>query len=718
MTFRIARIVASGFRGITDEIDVDLDADAVIIVGNNGRGKTSILDAMLWVLSGRVARLHVEDEFLKSLYASDGQIRVSLTLRESSTNKLMKVSRVFDGSPSSLTLETEDLGVLKGLAAQSKMVESLWPSALEATDPSDALSTALTRANYLQQDLLCQFIASDTSDQRFQVLAELLGVGRIRDLQTSLERAQRAYASSTTNLKNEAVLLDSQVSKLRNQLSEITEPVNADALFESWQTWWSGFHNVGGTVESPEGPGGASANVQIDVATRELTVIKDQLDRSRSQAIDLNTRVGESSTELLGDAKLITKDSLENELLELRERTRHMQSRLESERLLADERRNFAILEAEDQAELRTLAQLALRHLGDLCPVCNQTFDIESTQLRLNDFVSREQTGRVLPDPYVDLSLIIRELEVATDRMVHVESELSIRDARIAERNRIEEQLKTLTQSVAERLGVITDVPSAPILLDLLQDRIGVIDSLAIEAESLVLGITRLAVSSRRAGLEREYSDMKRNLDLRQADLQHRQNTRNMSGQIIEALREATENHVNSRLTQMAPLLQKVYSSIDPHPSLKDVRFIASRDQGKGRLEARLSDPEVSNVVSDSPPVVLSSSQANALAVSIFLTLNLGTSNAPLGTLILDDPLQSMDKVHLLSLVDVLRRTSSRRQLIVATHDEVFGQLLARKLRPVTSGHRTVVIRISNWDRTGIQIEREVIEPDLKRMAS
>lgn len=73
----------------------------------------------------------------------------------------------------------------------------------------------------------------------------------------------------------------------------------------------------------------------------------------------------------------------------------------------------------------------------------------------------------------------------------------------------------------------------------------------------------------------------------------------------------------------------------------------------------------------------------------------------------LDDPLQSLDDVNLLGLVDTLRRTKALRQLIVSTHDRRFTNLLQRKLRPVGDDGRTSVFEFSDWSESG-----PVVEPD------
>jgi hypothetical protein len=102
----------------------------------------------------------------------------------------------------------------------------------------------------------------------------------------------------------------------------------------------------------------------------------------------------------------------------------------------------------------------------------------------------------------------------------------------------------------------------------------------------------------------------------------------------------------------------------------------------------------------------------NALAVCTFLSLNLGVSRPPLDTAILDDPLQSLDDINLLGLIDLLRRTKDQRQLFVSTHDARFGQLLARKLRPGSSKKRTVVIELEGWSRTGPTITARDVHCD------
>jgi DNA repair exonuclease SbcCD ATPase subunit len=110
----------------------------------------------------------------------------------------------------------------------------------------------------------------------------------------------------------------------------------------------------------------------------------------------------------------------------------------------------------------------------------------------------------------------------------------------------------------------------------------------------------------------------------------------------------------------------------------------------------------------------------NALAVSVFLALNIGIPRPPLPIAMLDDPLQSLDDINLLGLIDLFRRTKNNRQFFVSTHDSRFGALLSRKLRPANQEGRTIVIELDGWARTGpnVMIRDVKCDPVALRLVS
>jgi ABC-type cobalamin/Fe3+-siderophores transport system ATPase subunit len=121
---------------------------------------------------------------------------------------------------------------------------------------------------------------------------------------------------------------------------------------------------------------------------------------------------------------------------------------------------------------------------------------------------------------------------------------------------------------------------------------------------------------------------------------------------------------------------------------------------------------ELTGYVTDSPYAFLSSSQVNAVAVCIFLAFNLGIATLPLKAAMLDDPFQSLDDIHLLGLVDLLRRFGAERQLLISTHESRFASLLQRKLRPLSEGRRAVVLALEGWSRNGPHIRLTEVPAD------
>ena len=103
---RLQSIELSGFRGFAHRQEFDLDADAVVVIGANGHGKTSLFDGILWALSGRIPRLKNDDSSLVSMYAETGQARVALRCKGGPNGDLFVITRSFNGKERRITFET------------------------------------------------------------------------------------------------------------------------------------------------------------------------------------------------------------------------------------------------------------------------------------------------------------------------------------------------------------------------------------------------------------------------------------------------------------------------------------------------------------------------------------------------------------------------------------------------------------------------------------
>ncbi|MGE8000252.1 hypothetical protein ACQKOF_16505 [Lysinibacillus sp. NPDC093190] len=142
-------------------------------------------------------------------------------------------------------------------------------------------------------------------------------------------------------------------------------------------------------------------------------------------------------------------------------------------------------------------------------------------------------------------------------------------------------------------------------------------------------------------------------------------------GQQKRVVKERLEKH---------PIISWVYETINPHPFHKKLH-ITNTERGTNFIgETQLGDKI--DLYLDQ---MFSAAQLNILALSIFLGLGLTQKYSKLQQLFLDDPIQSMDDVNILALIDVIRAIMDSRykdkHIVISTHNEDFAQLVAIKMR-------------------------------------
>lgn len=129
-------------------------------------------------------------------------------------------------------------------------------------------------------------------------------------------------------------------------------------------------------------------------------------------------------------------------------------------------------------------------------------------------------------------------------------------------------------------------------------------------------------------------------------------------------------------------LINSIYRKIDPHPGFKKVEFKADFDSDKPGLNIVVSDGTGALI---SPILYFSAAQTNILSLSVFLASALHAKDNegnPIDVILIDDPIQSMDSINILSTIDLLRSICLQfnKQVIISTHDENFFGLLQRKI--------------------------------------
>jgi DNA repair exonuclease SbcCD ATPase subunit len=705
---RLLSLKLSGFRGFAEPQTFNFDGDAVIVVGANGQGKTSLFDGVLWALCGRIPRLGGDDSRIVSMYSEEGQARVEVRLKDSGSGEEFTVTRSFDGTEGRIALETPH-GKYQGPSAEGHLIDRIWPDAALASDPREALASVLSRGVYLQQDLIRHFVEAATDQERFTAVSELVGAGRVTELQGSLERAKKAWSTAANQRDDEVNPLRDRLAVIEARLAESVDQASrgGEAITsESWAQWWNNLAAIGLTASQVDA-GSRGAPSVIDDAMKQLEALRRSTDRRLESLRSLQAEI-----ERLAKWSIPEAPPLRDKVAALRKEVEDQErSVAEEQSRLAEARRLQAGLK-EKTEQLKTLATLALKHLDDRCPVCGQEYDREATRKRLEEIAKGVPSDSKMGSVPDRLTQLLAALEAKEKEVGHSEVDLRSAERAVTEKQAAEDSLrKRLSDSkidAVDQEGREAAVGKAVGQAEEVIRRVGELQGLG---ESLALRLAQSSAAAAIDELRREANHLRNEIASRNKDVAERNRTGELAQRVIEALREAASGVVEERLREMGPLLQNIYARIDPHPTFRLVTFLSRVVRGRGRLATVVSDP-IDEKESDVPTAVLSSSQINALAVSVFLALNMGIGKAPLSVTMLDDPLQSLDDVNLLGLVDLLRRVMGRRQLCVSTHDTRFGNLLARKLRPSGESGRTIVIELDGWRRQGPIVRTREVKSD------
>lgn len=124
-------------------------------------------------------------------------------------------------------------------------------------------------------------------------------------------------------------------------------------------------------------------------------------------------------------------------------------------------------------------------------------------------------------------------------------------------------------------------------------------------------------------------------------------------------------------------------------------------EAGTQRIQPRLvTDHRDGGAVGGTPGAMLSAGNLNTAALTLFLSLHLSVPRM-LPWLILDDPVQSMDDVHIAHLAALLRTLSKEheRQVVIAVHDRQLFEYLRLELSPAFPADSLLTLELARGPR-------------------
>ena len=690
---QIREITVEAFRGFRDKQTFQLDATAIIISGRNGTGKTSFFDALQWCLLGSIQRLEVvrarpAEDHIVNAYRLRQDAHVELLLKNGTQS--ISVNRTGNAKNSFLTLRHRSQGPDSELSGQEaeQALRSIFLSGR-----SYDLSTALLTTGLMEQDRLRAILEAKPKDQ-FTALSGLLGLDRLEEFESAVRDAHDE--AKRTKVEKEHLLIRARkhLESSQGRLAVLEEralrrPTISAILDAIDEILVASPSEIRISRPSRDDPGSSLRSLADWLARTSLKVaeLNDRSETLVARECDLppepDSRTVERVVERMKD--------LETEVKALTLRRDKARKKLESAQRSAD--------------DMARLAGAALPLLTESCPVCLQQIDPSDVAESLT---SRALGGEALASLHTRMADAISEVEAADAHYRASADEHS----QLIELVRAWESVRLESDSIDELLRSMQPAEASEENAITIKDRreldnrgSGVLKYLHRLRDEVSRGITLLEDSSIEEQPARALVDLRNKQSQVEIALQNAELAKDQElgwRQLRDGVVRARVDVTRDRITSIEPIMADIFSRLDPHPTFKTIRFDLGDYYRQGTAQTLVTDhlPDGSKLESN-PLLIFSTSQGNVAALSAFLAMNITAGARALPFILLDDPIQSMDNVNVLAFSDLCRHLRKRRQLIVSTHFEPFGRLLARKLAPRELDETARVLEFVGWDRSG-----------------
>jgi chromosome segregation protein len=693
-------IEIEGFRGFAERQQFDLAASVVILGGPNGTGKTSFFDAVQWLLIGTLERLepwrvrrnaeHVVNQY-RAATGEPASVRASIRV-DGRSIELNRTGR-YDASQ----LEwRDDHSVLYEDDAERALAEALTPVGRVS------LQRSLLSSGLLQQDVI-RDVLEDKPAERYDQLASILGLNSIAAFPGAAKKRADRLAAEGDRARKAVADLEADARSARERIASLR-------------------------ARAEEAPDVAALRTQLADrmgAHADVVRLRGDLPLSSDDAQELRIAAG-LATSKLGEVLATAEPTREalaaeapparNDLDAVRLAAksageaagRAHETHAEAERLYEQER--------QVSSRLASLAAEAIPLLAQECPVCGQSIDAKHVRAHLEQVIAegssqlpalqraRDQASAELTKRRTEEQQAAKALAEATaraDRIAQAQAQQDAWRTRIATALTVFPERLELHQEAAIAKGDIAALRAA---YEALEEASRAATELA-NAFGWIGETAAVSVADRQlAQIEAQTVDARERAAKASAS---EEGARTLQRAAVRAAASVTQD----RFAVLRPMIQDVYTRLDPHPTFTDLHFAVDVYREKGIASPQVRDPE-HELLAD-PLLVFSSSQANVVALSAFLALGWAAGEDAMPFLLLDDPLQSLDDVNALGFADLCRHMRARRQLIVSTHDPRLASLLERKLAPRRENERTRFLRFVAWSRSGPLIDPSEVHPQL-----
>jgi DNA repair exonuclease SbcCD ATPase subunit len=638
---KLAFVEMAGFRGFKGKTRFDLAAGFVVLTGRNGVGKSTVLDAIDFVLTGTINKYEV-----RAAKGGGLDSHIWWVGGDVPQGNYVTIGLVDEGGQEFLVTRSRE----RGLELPPESLASLMCLTERPLDWPDTLM----RTTLIRDETIAALSLDLPEQARFAAVRAAIGGLAGPDYS---ERTAALLRAANSAKSDQETLVASAQSELGRMLTALTEARSI-----------------------------ADRHTDVAAAQRMVDALLPDLASAAVTRSEILRRG-------IADRKLAV--SILEETLTLAERLQAEQIRLESE--LGKTEFSAARTRLDDARRDKEQADEALAR-AQLLQVAEQDTDTFADHL-VALLAHGEKIG--LQDGHCPLCDAVRSSEDFAAAIASARAKLNTQGARAARVAADLERagkrardagvaMKTAVQHVAEldaqRDGLSREIQKVgavfgqwglpPSLSEIERAR-----HLALQQQDdtarLEHALFLLEASSahdRVTSLEARVDQLRSTIEEETAKLTTAERAVEAARQIDTAAKTVANQVLTEQFDTVMPLLKELYRRLRPHTDWQEIET----DFG-GRVRASLNF-----TVGDgqNPQFLFSSGQRRAAGIAFLLAIHLSRPWCRLRSLLLDDPIHHIDDYRALNLVEVLSALRrSGRQVIVAIEDPALADLLCRRLR-------------------------------------
>ena len=636
-------IEMEGFRGFLHRVRFDIPPGFLVIVGRNGVGKSTILDAVDFALTGTINKFDVERArgggLLEHLWwVGDGRAErhfVSVGFVDGTGSRFV-VTRYRD--------KPEAEGLVDVLCR-------MHDERVAAGDPVGG--SALMKTTLIRDEFISASSLDLPGQQRFNTVRAAIGAIIGPD---HSERTGEILAEAKDVLSAEQGRLNMQQAELGRLLAQLTE-----ARTEAAQS--------SDISEALKLVAEAVPNHEVRASAEEVR----RMIADRRAALANFNRARARSAEMSEQRTRVRSDAFKREMSTVEEELQQANLTLAANQHSADLARR--LVGTEEQSDLQGSHFAALLEHGSVlglqeghCPLCEAVRTDKEFAAAL-DAIRNKLAGQA------------ERLRAANQALLNAEAELRSTQARVANASRsLEDYRARLAAFETADLAIrkdfddagFTDVPIDDARIA--DERAAVEQQRIVSLERAVLILGASTAVERVSSFEQQINRLREQIEGTIGTISDLENAVESARQIDSAAKSLSNEILMEQFETVVPLLKELYQRLRPHTDWTDIN-IDFGGRVRGSLNFSVGDGR-------NPQFLFSSGERRAAGLAFLLAVHLSRPWCRWQSLLLDDPVQHVDDYRALNLVEVLAAIRrSHRQIVVAVEDAALADLLCRRLR-------------------------------------